>query len=277
MVRFVRTTLLVLVLAFTAHGSAAAQAEAESDSLRLFIEELLTDLLFAEGRPEIRPGALASNIPTLPVTEEQVLGSLEYSTFSLSLLRASQSSDLVAQVKESLQQQGWTLKARDQAPGFSLVPAQASALLCSDSSILSISKDQRGRVMIIGASGPMFMPQCSEVQSVDSEGRPIPPLPSLDAPAGAKSFGTTNGGGGDSWEFTTQLSTELSPREILAHYTSELIEAGATFGDEGVTPRSAVAPFDIVDSHGTHWRGTLAVITTAPNRRNVYLQLLLRD
>jgi hypothetical protein len=273
MIKFVRTSVLVLVFALAAHGSAAAQAE--PDSLRLFIEELLTDFIFAEGRPEIRLGALASRLPPLPVTTEQVLGSVEYPTFSLSLVRTSQASDLIARVSESLQQQGWTPKARDVPTGFSMTPAQASAFLCSDSSFISIGADGRGQVAIAEGSGVMLMSQCVEAPPRDPDGRPVPPLPRLDAPAGARSFGTGSSGGGDSWEFSTRLVAELPPKEILDHYTLEMIQVGATFGDESVTPRSAVAPFDIVDSHGTRWRGTLAVITTAPNQRNVYVQLLL--
>lgn len=267
MIGFVRTSVLVLAFALAAHGPAAAQAE--SDPLRLFIEELLSDFMFADGRPEIRLGALASRLPPLPIITEEVLGSVEYTTFSLSLVRTSQPSDLIARVRETLQHQGWTPKARDVPSGFSMKPAYASPFMCSDNSFLAISANGRGQVVIAEGSGVKLMSQCVETAPRGPDGRPVPPLPPLDPPAGAISLG---GGmsGGDSWEFSTRLVTELPPEEILDHYIWEMIQAGATFDAESVTPISAVAPFDFVDSHGTRWRGTLAVMTTAPtNERRV--------
>jgi hypothetical protein len=269
--RTCRLFLLVLVLSIPQ----STFAQTEPDSLRLFVEDLLTDFMFAEGRPEIRVGALATRIPPLPLTtEEEVLGSVEYPSFSLSLLRTRRASELIARAREHLQQQGWRLVARDVPTGFSMTPARTSALLCSDSSFISIGSDGQGQATIAEGSGMMLMSQCVEPPPRDPDGLPISPLPSLDAPAGAKSFGTASSGGGDSWLYSTRLIAELSPKEILDHYSWELTQAGGTFAEASVTPQSAVAPITIVDSQGAVWRGTMIVVIIAPDQRSVYVQLL---
>lgn len=271
LVRKSRLFLLVSVLSIPE----STFAQTETDSLRLFVEDLLTDFMFAEGRPEIRIGALATRIPPLPLTtEEEVLGSVEYPTFSLSLLRTRRASELIARAREHLQQQGWRLVARDVPTGFSMTPARTSALLCSDSSFLSIGSDGQGQATIAEGSGTMLMSQCVEPPLRDPDGRPLSPLPSLDAPAGAKSFGTGSSGGGDSWQYSTRLIAELSPKEILDHYVWELIQVGGTFGEASVTPQAAVVPFRIPDSQGVLWRGTMTVVIVAPDQRSVYVQLL---
>ena len=250
-------------------------AQTEPDSLRIFVEDLLTDFMFAEGRPEIRVGALATRIPPLPLTnEEEVLGSVEYPTFSLSLLSTRRASELIARTREHLQQHGWRLVARDVPSGFSLTPARTSALLCSDSSFLSIGSAGQGQATIAEGSGTMLMAQCAETPPRNPDGRPISPMPSLEAPAGAKSLGTGSSGGGDSWQYSTRLMAELLPQDILDHYCWELTQVGGMFAEASVTPHSAVAPFTLFDSQGAVWRGTMAVVIVAPDQRNVYVQLL---
>jgi len=266
----VAALLLCLVSVPTTVPAQSTQA----DSLRNLVETLLTDFMFAEGKPTLRLASLPSNMPELRLPPgTRVVGSLEYPKMSMSLLRSDNSADLVRQVRASLESNGWSYKAPETTAGFSLDGASISARLCADSAFIIVGPSRDQHVFVLHSTDPMTRGNCREPPARDADGRPRSPLPRLNPPAGAGSVGWGSTGGGDSWSYRNRLNSDLPLSQISDHYVKEISLAGGETGASNAMASAITVPLTLKDTQGVMWRGMMVVIATSPGTRSVYIEL----
>ena len=73
---------------------------------------------------------------------------------------------------------------------------------------------------------------------------------------------SSSGGGGSSNEVDSRATVSgdaLDPAKLLAHYASQLIQAGWKTGAPAIGARVAAQFFEAADDAGTQWQGTLMV------------------
>jgi hypothetical protein len=88
-------------------------------------------------------------------------------------------------------------------------------------------------------------------------------LPPLLPPAGMLSRGAGGGGGGSSIHASVRFdTTTISPAELLAHYSVQLVKAGWTAYPPTVNGSFVGQPFEALDEQRRTWRGTLLVMPT---------------
>jgi hypothetical protein len=263
----------IALMACAAVSPAAAQS-ASSDSLRNFVETILSDFLVADGRPTIRMSELPEILSDLPLPDgTAVLGSLEYASFSMSLVRADNPSEALWAMRRRLEESGWAYKPVDVPAGLSFSPAPTSALLCAENRALSLAVSDAEYIFVVHATNPLLVAQCKEAPARGPNGMPESPIPQVQSPPGALSMGSGGSGGGSNWSSYSNLQTEWSVRQIMDHYAWELQRAGVRIGEVTVTEVVAWAPLTIMDSKGTEWRGAITVSVAATNHRTVHVQV----
>jgi hypothetical protein len=263
----------VALMSCAAISPAAAQS-ASSDSLRNFVETILSDFLVADGRPTIRLSVLPEILSVLPLPDgTAVFGSLEYASFSMSLVRADNPSEALWAMRRGLEENGWVYKPVDVPAGLSFASAPTSALLCAENRALSLAVSDAEYIFVMHATHPMFVAQCKEDLARGPNGIPQSPLPHVQSPPGAISVEGGSSGGGSNWSSYSNLQTEWSVRQIMDHYAWELQRAGGHVGEISATEAVAWAPLTIMDSKGTEWRGAITVSIASTNRRTVHVQV----
>ena len=86
-------------------------------------------------------------------------------------------------------------------------------------------------------------------------------IPSLQAPAGVQMLGGGSGSSGDGSAYvSTDLETELSAKELLEHYNTQLLAARWELANQGDTPVVAWSTWSLRDEDGNQWGGTLFVM-----------------
>jgi hypothetical protein len=110
---------------------------------------------------------------------------------------------------------------------------------------------------------------------------PMPPMPTLRAPAGVQMVGgTSSGGGGDQWSTESRASTRLSADELVTQYGRQMAAQGWTlladqrFGGASLATLGA----EQRDERGTTWRALLTVQRLAgADRYALSLRLMRPD
>lgn len=261
---------------------------------REFVQAILggSRLSGQEQNPEIFVGTVPDGFPTslLPTGKIQVLGSVRYSgqtglgphTTVIAVIPADPDSALRSEIL-SLDRGGWKLPTPgEREGGFVGAPAaRTGTLFCRDSAFIASSTKRRSaggsylRLDLYTAArdtpcsprAPRFRGMYDEIE-----------FPTLVAPTGVASFG--DGGGATDWyrEASTILQTDMTPAEIVTHFSNQLKGAGWTLGQVATSTEVAIQTAHKNDSKGRLLSGVLSVYSLdRPHARGANFKVMLPE
>jgi len=290
----IRRSLAVMLLAAPVLASAQSSPK-PTDSQDMIPRELAIALLsYSPGMApnDIRVGRAPDDIPPELVPPGlQVLGSMTQFENSVIVLAAPQSPDsAIALFESALLGSGWTSPPVPQIrPRTGFVPANdfssgydrpqivcrgdafasfTSAYRRSGGSIVKVSYNRGARFSACKAQ-----PDANVYRSSMDEA----PIPTLRAPEGSMTSvsgaGMMQGSNGNTM-ISTQLSTQLKPAEVVAHYDKQMIAAGWTSLSEGSADNVAVHNYRRKDEKDRVWTATLlSVVAPDQKAQDVSLRL----
>ena len=85
-------------------------------------------------------------------------------------------------------------------------------------------------------------------------------LPVLEVPAGALVMGGGSSSGGGSAESSSDIQTDLSPKELSAHFSRQMEDAGWHSLDGGDESSFSWSFWEMKDEQDNPWNGTLIIL-----------------
>ena len=289
---------VAIILGAVAHHGAIAGAQtrnsASLDSAAVFSRELVEALIGGYRAPGTPPPkifyrALPDDFPRALVSAGSIelLGSVQYGVppgrgshaTVIGIIKNDPDSALAA-LKRAWQSAGLREPSRGQNPGgFVPAPAIRPSMFCSDSSMLTAFMSPRAaggnylRLELTNGQGPT--PCAMEAMRPRPTPTPDFTFPTLVAPPGAKSLNTSISGSVSGREASVLLETDMTPAQLISHYSAQLKSAGWTL-DETATTRLGV--FQIAngkDSNGRQIAGILSALSLPqPRSRSVSFKIL---
>lgn len=286
------STLSLIIAAASMAGPGSTGAQQESVP-REFVEALLGGSRFTgqQQAPQIVVGKVPEDFPStlLPARPFEVLGSVRYSgqndvsqrTTVIAVVHRDPDSTL-ASMASVWEASGWKHPPfGEQMGGFvSPPPGPMPTFYCSESGFLSVSTKPRpagGNYLRLDFTAGQRDSPCNVPQRPQPHVEDIA-MPTLLNPAGIPS--TRSSGGGSSWyrEMSTTLRTDMTPQQLISHYTSQLIAAGWTLKPAATSADIVVQPLEKKDSKGNTLYGILTAMTIPkPHLRGVTIRILLPE
>src|SRR5437763_698519 len=272
---------VAIVLGAFAHHAAVASAQtrtsASLDSAAVFSRELVEALIGGYRSPGTPPPnicyrSLPDSFPRALVSAGSVelLGSVRYGappgrgsrTTVIGIIKNDPDSALAA-LKRAWQAGGLREPSRGPSPGgFVPAPATRPLMFCSDSSTLTafVSTRTAGgdylRLDLASGQGPT--PCAMEAMRPRPSPTPDFSFPALVAPSGARSLNTSMGGLMYGREASVLLETDMTPAQLISHYSAQLKSAGWTLGE---TASTRVAVFQIADGKDAKGRPVTGILS----------------
>lgn len=267
-----------LVIALVAVAPLSAQQPASDAVPRELALALISGFRGGRAEPDIVVGRAPATFPAnvLPANAN-VLGGIDYSRATAVVLTAPESADSTrASLVRHLERLGWRVADRERGQGGFVASAQEMPrTFCRDDKGLSVVVRDRPRggslAMLSSWSGP-----CDE-DDRRREGLAPPHLPTLEAPAGARSLGQGMGGGREGREAFTRLESSMPSAQIAAHYARQLTRAGWTVTGPAIAEGVVVYGVRHRDEENRPLGGALTVVEIPESRQREVLLRLARE
>lgn len=244
------TVWLVAVLA-SLSGATPLRAQASPDSL--IPRRLLTALFGAIGWADpssfdLRVGQAAGGLPASAIPPgAEVMGSLVFEELAVTVVVVPMSAvDAIALVRSRLASDGWTPapppKPREpEGRGFvnrDDEQADIANLFCRGDAtvrvVASAQLPQRSQLALLHQMHQQYS-ACTGDPKRQTPWADLP-VPALYPPPGARTQGTSSGGGGDSWESSARIVSAMTADDLLAHYGAQLETAGWVARSRAASP-----------------------------------------
>jgi len=182
--------------------------------------------------------------------------------------------DFLASYAQSLESEGWTaVPNQSQGSGF-VAEAHPWFVYCND---------QKGTALTLQtfeiSEGKTYAHLNLDTENIEYMCNPdfnlgmdqaYNMLPVLKIPAGALMTSGGSSSGDGSAESTTDIKTDLSPKELVAHFSSQLRSAGWQSLDGSSLDNLAWSSWSILDDQDEEWRGTLIVLIDQVKQGHVF-------
>jgi hypothetical protein len=257
----------------------------DEETLREFIQRWLTPIYpgAPEGETKVWIGELPDDLPVdipLPEGSRVVASVQDLSPFKQIILDAPQTpEEITAFYAKALSEAGWQAAPQAASGGGFTGPADMGERYClrEDEAYLEVLSQERpggASDVRLQLSDPAEFNVCQErgAESMDAGMSLIPPLK---APRGARMTGggggssAGGGSGNESAYSSTDMETNLTAKDLLAHYNAQLEQAGWKLVDQGLSDVVGWSAWKLVDKEGGEWGGTLLVMESRlfPDRR----------
>ena len=265
-----------LVLPWVAADDARAQAGASALPVPLVTALMSGTDRMASQSPQYFVATLPTGFPAalVPSGPVAIVGGMRTGTQIVAVL-ADSTRRLAAVLEELFEASGYKRPPASPGSGFSS-PSGPYAYFCKDSVMISaepltgLARDMAKVTYRIFPGRPACF-DFSVRPSVESRLvlPPLKPMPNVQV--------YRSGGGGGNAEVeshaTMSAADGIDPAAVLAHYTTQLVQAGWKTGSPAVGARVAAQFFEATDSAGKQWQGTLMVSGT---HTSLTLSLLMR-
>jgi hypothetical protein len=244
----------------------------DEQSLRAFLERYLLPYGYGTGTgtTKVWIGRLPdSGDPGFPLPpNSSVVSSMQVPDATLSvILDVDQSADQVQQwYAAELPKRGWKPLAQSSTGGFIAGPQVLSYCRDTDGAFLSLTiSDTAGppadvRLSLVGPSNGT--PCQTTVAGPGNQGL-FDVIPSLQAPPGSR-MSSGGAGSGDGYaEATATLVTAETPGELLAHFDSQLAQAGWSRRESAAQDQFAWSSWTLPQDHAPDAFGLLLILNPA--------------
>ena len=249
-------------------------------TLREFIQRYLTPAYpgAPAGDTKVWIGKLPEDLPVkIPLPDgARIIASVEqpqpYTQVILDVDKAPE--EITAFYAKALSENGWQPAPQVSSGGGFVGPADVGERYCLKGGeayleIMSLAKSEGPTDVRLNLTAPVDSHMCQEggQESMD-QGMSL--IPSLKAPRGAQMTGGGAGSSGNGSAYsTTDMESNLTAEELLAHYNAQLEAAGWELVDQGVADVVGWSAWKLTDKDGKVWGGTLMVLEKplVPERR----------
>jgi hypothetical protein len=278
MLRIVLSTFLVLIVL----GGLGTPSAAQDSVPRELVLALLQGYEHPgqEAEPQFVVGQLPRGVPAEAVPKgADILGGVWTSNRATAAIRLykpyREAHAALVEAMEQLQRTGWQpapfsttiFTSREHQLARLRSPAP---LYCKDGATLRTSFQQMGngamiRIDVGTGSEPH---RCMRQHERLLAGK----LPELQAPEGTEVQGRTTSTGPDYFDTRAEVTTTLTPAELVAHYSAQFTAAGWSTAEHRASETLASQVLRFQDEQGKQWLGTL-IATAVPELAERELRL----
>jgi hypothetical protein len=271
MVRTTVRTAVTLGMSLGLLPSADGWAQVHGDeSVPLELVQVLLATGVAGELPEVVVGEVPEVLRGLVALPGQAraLGGAVYSSRATLVVVTPEDPNHVRRAwPDRLGAAGWEPFASVRQPEFEATPVGGLWFCKEDTGSLSIGpvrNPEGGSFVRLTYRDDPAVSSCAEPTPEAWRGLRSP-IPSLAPPTGTVVRGGSSGGGGDEWTARARLQGELSPDQVLRHYSAQLQESDwiplTQVSGEGV----AVQTYRWLDDEGEEWYALLTVGARSPD------------
>ena len=187
--------------------------------------------------------------------------------------------DTLTTYSQTLENEGWVIiPDQSQSGGFTASYAPWFTLCNKDQEEAAISlqafprekESTEIRLDIYADDNNKYMCEAGTLNQLDS-GSAM--LPLLTMPSGALLLGGGSSSSNGQAESSSDIRTELSPQELIAHLSPQMQAAGWILLDEGNLAGFAWSSWSIMDEHDDYWSGTLLLLEDPASQGRMYALL----
>ena len=243
--------------------------------LREFIQRWFTPMVMAPSLPSeqdqttIAIGELPEELPVeFPLPEGAVVFASIQSPYDLQIMLdvPMRAADLMAAYTPKLKEANWNHvpeNAQTQSGGF-VSAAENWQIFCGDQTQAALilqyfSKSSQESEMRITLHDKDVEYMC-DPQGMEGQDPASRMLPVLEVPAGALVTGGGSSSGGGSAESSSDIRSDLSPKELSAHFSRQMDAAGWNSLDGGDEGSFSWSSWEMRDVQDNPWNGTLIIL-----------------
>ncbi|MFN2236915.1 MAG: hypothetical protein ACK2U1_22020 [Anaerolineales bacterium] len=241
--------------------------------LREFIQRWFTPMVENPSYPSeeqqttIVIGELPEDMPfEFPLPEEAVVFASIQSPYDLQIMLdvPMDSADLMGTYTQNLEEANWNQVPESSQGGGFVSAAENWQIFCDEPSQNALTlqyfakSDQESEIRItLYDKDVEYM---CDPQSMGGQDPSSLMLPVLDVPAGALVTGGGSSSGGGSAESSSDIRTDLSPKELNAHFSRQMEDAGWNSLDSGDEGSFSWGSWEMKDEQDDSWNGILIIL-----------------
>jgi hypothetical protein len=245
----------------------------DEGDLREFIQRWFTPMVIAPsvpsegGQTTIAIGELPEELPVeFPLPEGAVVFASVQSPYDLQIMLdvPMDSADLIATYTQNLEEANWNQVPESAQSGGFVSAAENWQIFCDDQTQAALvlqyfRKSNQESEMRITLYTKDVEYMCDS-QSMGGQDPASLMLPVLEVPAGALVTGGGSSSGGGSAESSSDIQTDLSPKELSVHFSRQMEDAGWNSLDGGDEQRFSWSSWEMKDEQDNPWNGTLIIL-----------------
>lgn len=256
----------------------------DEQTLREFIQRWFTPLYAAPSSPSdddttVTIGALPEDLPLeFPLPEQGVIFASVKSPYDVQIMLdvPMNDEDLMAAYSKILEAASWMQRQEDVQGGGFVSSFDDWHVFCDEQSQVALilqsypksTQETEMRITLYDKDVHMCDPQ-----GIGGQDQVALMLPVLEAPAGARVTSGGSSSGNGTAESSSDITTDLTPRELNAHYSSQMEAAKWNRLDSGDAANFSWSSWQTTDDQGDLWNGTLIILKNPVEEDLVYAMM----